>query len=263
MTGWPRPMRVVAALLMTIGLGLMLGGVVRGGVAGILLGIAGLLLLGLPLLLARQLRPRDTSGWIITWDLAEPLQFAAYVGERRGFFAADQTPDDTSEGRTWQRWWQQLVSDAFAREAMVDATIRAYADLPPQALARLIAAPSTGSFDPPDFASLGNTPELQGSCQEQWPAFVAVWTLEKPALLERMRRQGLRVRDDRIVRAAARVAKLPSIPAFFLRIDFVRWPAVYQRRISPQHLVLGSHYLQSSAAAELEAIIAGAVRELI
>lgn len=228
------------------------------GVAVLLLGLV-LLLVTLWLARAWLLRRPSSADWSITWDLAEPLQFAAYVGSQTGL------PDAAAPvlARDWRWWWQQLVDDTFRYEAGLDATLRASTDVAPATLARLIAQPAALRYDPPDFDTLAERPALQQHCRQHWPDFQTRWALEKPALLAKMRRQGRQVREERIVRAAARAAGLAEAAPFFLRLDFVRWLEAAPQTRSAQHLVLGTHYLEPASAPALEALLAEAVRQLI
>lgn len=261
-TGLRLPL-LIGAILILGGLALFWGDLGTGGTIGLILIVAGLILAVLPLAVAWLLRRHDPSGWLITWDVFEPLQFGAYVGHKLGLTPADGGAPQAPLEREWQQWWNSLTAGTFEYQAGLEATLRTYSDMAPHQLIQLIHSPASLPYDPPRFASLMDTPALQAFCQEQWPDFTALWALEKPRLFAKLRRQGTRVPDNRIVQRAARMMGRSEVQPFFLRIDFVRWPEVHQRQWSPSHLVLGTHYLEPSAAKALEELMLTTVRDLV
>lgn len=249
-----------------VGLGLSAGGLLLSGVAGAIMIGAGVVVLGLVLYGALLLRRVDTSEWLITWDIPEPLQFCAYVGQQEGFSVADADPAATVAERAWRGWWQTLPQRLFAHHAHLDDLLRRHADMPPLEVWRAVGSPGSPAsldYDPPTFESLTPPPELRALCQQHWPAFARRWQVEKPDIIDQMRRQGRAVREERIVRDCVRAAGKTSSAPFSLRLDFVRWPATYQQRCSDQHIVLSVAYLEPGQAAQLRAVIAAAVSKLI
>jgi hypothetical protein len=214
-------------------------------------------------MLAWQIRHQDTSDWVVTWDLFEPLQFCAYVGHTQGYAPADVHVPQTPLEHAWQQWWEQMTTATLDYQADLDTTLRTHVNLPTQQLIHVLRSPGSLPYDPPLFDSLQHWPALQTLCQERWADFPALWSLEKPRLFAKLRQQGKRVPDNRVVRRAARTEGRSEVTAFFLRIDFVRWPEVYQRQRAPNHVVLGTHYLDASAAEALENILLRVIQELV
>lgn len=255
--------------LMLAGIGLaslaliVVGLIVVGGVIGALMACVGLLGLAWIGYGVFRLRRVDTSGWLITWDIPEPLQFSAYIGQQQAFSFAEHDPPTTVAEQQWRAWWHALPERLFSYHAQMDDLLRTNADLPPLELWRAVSTTETFDYDPPDFDSLSDQPALRALCRHHWPDFRHKWEAEKPAIVELMRRQGRAVREEQIVRACLRATGRPTSAPFFLRLDFVRWPAAYQQRRSDQHVVLGVEYLEASATERLREVIAASVTKLI
>lgn len=256
-------MIVTIGLPIVIGVALIVAGVARGGSFGWALLGAGILSLGLIAYGIVQMRRVDPSSWVITWDVPEALQFCAYVGQREGFAVDDAAVPQSQTEREWRAWWDELPQQIFAHHADIEDIFLANTDLAPIDLLQRLGAPHTVGYDPPNFTALAATPALQALCRQHWLRFGEVWQAEKPVAFEHLRRQGGIVREERIVRARVQAIGKATAPHFLLRLDFVRWPESYHRRVSEQQLVLGLRYLHADQVDALRALIASAVADLI
>jgi hypothetical protein len=261
---WSKLLWLVWSALVAVGLGLALVGVVvvRGIPGGILV-MLGLFCAGLVVAAVIRLRQIDPSGWVISWDIPEALQFSAYIGQQEAFsFVETDAPHSEAE-REWQVWWRGLPDRLFTYHADMDHLFRSRAHLSPAELWRQIGPPDSFDYEPPDFDGLSEQPALQALCRRHWPDFQRRWEIEKPEFIAKMREQGGTVREERIVRSCVRAADKTMSAPFFLRLDFVRWPEAYRRQHSLQHIVLGVQHLEATSVEQLRAIITAAVAKLV
>jgi hypothetical protein len=180
-------------------------------------------------------RLENTESWMVSSDIAMPLQFGAYVGQREGFSTDDTTTPRSQAESEWREWWALLPTHGI------------------------------GICDPLGFTRLADKPALQNLCQAYWSAFHFEWSgrdSKRTRMIAEMHRQlgdmDLRGLVAECLREAGRLDYRP----FRLKVDFVFWPEDYRQFISETHLVLGTRYLEAAQTEALRAILKSSISKL-
>lgn len=205
-----------------------------------------------------------SQSWELRLDFPAELQFASYIGQQTGFSFEEETQPASSAEAEWRTWWTQLPGWTF--DAQLAEALRKEPNTDPFSLLDQAEVRAMSGYMPPDFPDLADRPDLQALCRQHWPTFNAVWESlagEKFALSEQLQTQLQRVRVDKLVKAATRAAAKRQPHPFMLRVDFVRWPAYYQRVMSDQHLVLGANYVDARYAEALRMQLSTYVAKLV
>jgi hypothetical protein len=183
----------------------------------------------------------STVSWHVTVDIAESLQFAAYIGEKEGFHITEQ--DVTSKNELeWLHWWQSLPTQEAAFSDSFGNYMKAQGTGQPD-LSGIKPIIEEFAWFPPNFGNLDSHPELQALLRQNYDEFLRTATRPKMEMVIASETILHKAHTRNLAQEGARLKGKSEPEAFRLRIDFVRWPKDYKREISATHVVLGSAYL--------------------
>ncbi len=109
----------------------------------------------------------SNPSWSITTDVAELLQFAAYIGEHEGFVSEEDAPSGSQAETEWRRWWHELPHLLGDLEADSRRSIRGSAD------AAIEESVLTDRLwpEPHEFPQFEDRPHLQQLFRRYWDEF--------------------------------------------------------------------------------------------
>ena len=188
--------------------------------------------------------------WVLRCDFPEYLQLSGTIAQQEGFQPGADTRTATLVETQWLMWWESLM-------------------LPPAGFAMLPNQTDPWrrvNYDPPDFTRLAHWPAIQALCRRHYPAFHQHWGTiggDKDPMTVLLHEQLTRVRVDRIVNACAAAAGKRESAPFDLTVDFVVWPADYERVSSDTYVVLGKQYLEPEQVESLRELLRSSIAKLV
>jgi hypothetical protein len=183
----------------------------------------------------------SSVSWLVTTDIPEALQFAAYIGEKESFHTTEQSVTSKVE-LEWLHWWQNLPTQGAAFSDNYRNYMKAHGKGQPDHSGIKPIIEEFAWF-PPNFGNLDSHPELQALLRQNWDEFLRTATRPKIEMVEASVALVHKINMRNLAQEGARLKGKSEPEAFHLRVDFVRWPKDYKREISATHLVLGAAYL--------------------
>lgn len=193
--------------------------------------------------------------WSMSFDTPEVLEFAAFIGKSENFNPyPDSTPKSQVEAQ-WREWWltvpQQYINtkDSYVQAVKnKEQTGRFDQEL----LQR--GHPKNFHWDPPEFSSLSDTPELKKLCLKYWPQYHKPTYPEFIEFVQKQERQINRLETNKAIQEIEQ-QKGRQITFFRLNVQWVSWPTDYKLELSENLLILGTDYAEPSRLEELKTIL--------
>jgi hypothetical protein len=198
------------------------------------------------------------EGSQVSWVYPQSLQFCAFVGEHEGFSVLDDGAAYSPLEAHWRQWWEALIAETDEKFRM---TLEWAPPLGRDVIRQVAAQRSL--YDPPTFPHLKDRSALRERCLFYWRPFARSWNDIEREFYSKLTVLLPGLSFDRTVEDGLRLLGKQSNARYVLRLTFVRWPPVYQRHISLQHVMLATRYLDADMIAALEDIVASSILKLL
>ena len=182
-------------------------------------------------------RRHTSNAWHVGVDVPQELVFLGILAQQHAYRVPEVAAPASAAEAAWQHWWQELP---LHTHSVILDQVRQHATTNDRvALSREAFAASQQWFDPPNFTSRAEVPELQKICQAAWPEFSRSWQTEGG---EGQARLGA-LQDDIIhIKLGERLAaawhkQAPKEAPLQFHLTAVLWPDSYERWLSSRHLL--------------------------
>lgn len=213
------------------------------------------------------MRISGSSSWRLEMRDSQLLHVALFVRDREGILmpgdsrlppavrhvATASTPRPHGDARVlgpqWMRWWQRLAahevgSFAIARTAQAR-------QVPVEDMVRQLADAGSAAFDPPDFGTLADSPELRAVVTRRWKEALD-WFAGRSAE-PRHTRPGIPAISHVVIeRAALGVAAERGVPIDRLdaAVDLLDVTGLWSHSVAPGHMLCSVELIRDDDAAE-------------